>query len=116
MGAWGVGSFDNDTACDWSHDLEEGDDLSLVHAAIDAVLGGNQDAHSACQALAAAEVVARLKGNWGTRDAYTEGLDAWVVAHPSVPTADLIQRASSAIDLILDGDNELAELWDDEDE
>ena len=29
MGAWGTGVFDNDTACDWSYDLEKTKDFSL---------------------------------------------------------------------------------------
>ena len=66
MGAWSHEAFGNDTACDWADGLEEVDDLSLVEAAIDAVVdapGGDLDASEACEALAAAEVVACLRGH-----------------------------------------------------
>jgi hypothetical protein len=56
MGAWGVGVFDNDTACDWASKLEVSKDVSAVREAIgrtlalgDAYL--NEDV--ACEALAA---------------------------------------------------------------
>ena len=37
MGAWGAGTFDNDTACDWAGGLENTDDLRHVKAALGAV-------------------------------------------------------------------------------
>ena len=43
-----------------------------------AVGEGYLDVDAACEGLAACEVVARLKGNWGARNAYTETVDKWV--------------------------------------
>ncbi len=114
MGAWDVGTFDNDTACDWTYGLEEHSDTSLVEAALDAILSTGSDyldADVACEGLAAAEVVARLRGNWGARNAYTETVDQWVDAHPSTPPDDLVGRAVSAIDRVLSEPSELLELW-----
>ena len=81
MGAWGTGIFDNDMACDWTGELDGADDLSPVEEALDEVLAigdGYLDSDEASGALAACEVIARLKGNWGKRDAYSEDLDEWV--------------------------------------
>jgi hypothetical protein len=103
MGAWDVDSFGNDTACDWAYDLEDATDLSYVREALDAVLEvGDEylDSDEACMALAACEVLARLKGNWGKRNAYSETVDKWVESHPQTPPADLIQTALSAIDRV----------------
>ena len=69
------------------------------------------DSDVACEALAAAEVVARLRGNWGVRDSYTEAIDAWVEAHPGEPSPDLIARAVAAINRIVTEPSELLELW-----
>lgn len=118
MGAWGVRSFDNDTACDWAGDLVGGpDDLSAVERAIaraGAEAGPYLDARDAEQALAACEVIARLRGNAGYRDSYTEDVDRWVEAHRHLrPTPPMIDAAAAAIDRILAPVPELAGLWAD---
>ena len=118
MGAWDVDTFDNDTACDWAYDLENATGLSYVREALDAVLEvGDEylDSDEACMALAACEVLARLKGNWGKRNSYTETIDKWVESHPQTPPADLIQAVFSVIDRIRTQPSELLELWEEGD-
>jgi hypothetical protein len=116
MGAWGPLTFDNDTACDWSSDLEDTDDLSLVESAfadVESVGPANLlDQHDACNALAACEVLARLRGHPGYNNAYTEAVDRWVAAHKLPPSSDLLARATAVIDRILADNSELRELWD----
>lgn len=119
MGAWSHESFGNDTACDWAGDLQEGDDLAPVEAALDAVLEVGDDyleSPEACEAIAAAEVVARLQGRFGVRDAYSEGLDEWVGRIGIAPTPELASKALRALDRILVEPSELMELWDDSDD
>jgi len=119
MGAWGTGIFDNDTACDWAHDLKETSDLSLIESALDKVLkfGAEYlDASGAEEALAAAETVARLKGNWGIRDSYTEIMDKWVETTRLTPPQALIEKALRGIERVLSGPSELLELWGETDE
>ena len=107
MGAWGELAFDNDTANDWAYDLEELHDLSLVESAfgaVDDVGDGYLDQDVACNALAACEVVARLRGNPGYTNAYTKKVDEWVAAHASLrPSATLVDRAVAVVDRILGG-------------
>ena len=115
MGAWGELAFDNDTANDWAYGLEKVDDLSLVEAAFDELEGVGDDyldQDVACQALAACEVIARLRGKHGYRNAYTAKVDSWVAAHPTEPPPALVERALRAIDRILADESELRELWD----
>ncbi len=115
MGLWGVDPFDNDTACDWASDLHRADGLKTVCAAIDAVLasaGPELDSTLAWEALAACEVIARLKGNWGEQNAYTRDTDDWVKAHPITPGEDLIERANAAIDRVVAEDSELYDNWE----
>src|SRR5438034_10970307 len=80
MGTWDEGSFGNDTACDWSYGLEKVSDLRYVETTLDKVLAyGAREmvpADAAECAVAAAEVIARLKGRWGEEDSYTETTDA----------------------------------------
>jgi hypothetical protein len=114
MGAWGVLAFDNDDANDWSYGLEKVNDLSLVVAALSAAANstGFLDAHEGCEALAACEVVARLRGNPGYRNPYTEVMDKWVKEHPSPPSTQLVEQALQAIDRVQGEGSELRELWD----
>jgi hypothetical protein len=119
MGAWSHESFGNDTACDWAGDLQEGDDLAPVEAALDAVLEVGDDyleSPEACEAIAAAEVVARLQGHFGLRDAYSESLDEWVARVGIVPTPELASKARRALDRILSEPSELLDLWEESDD
>lgn len=114
MGAWDVDSFDNDMACDWAYELEGSRSLSVVQTTLEEVLdvgGAYLESDLGCTGLAACEVLARLKGNWGKRDAYTETVDKWVEAHPQEVPSNLIDMAVSAIDRIVSKQSELAELW-----
>ena len=117
MGAWGVLAFDDDDANDWAYGLEEVDDLSLVESAFEVIEEADDylEAPDASNALAACEVLARLNGKAGYKNAYTEKVDDWVAAHPVKPPAALLSRANSAIDRILSDDSELRELWADSD-
>ncbi len=119
MGAWGENTFDNDTACDWTYELEAADDLGLVSATLDRVVstGGEYlDSDLACEGLAACEVVARLKGNWGKRNPYTETADKWVESHAMQPPPELVNKAQAVIDRILREPSELLELWSESEE
>ncbi|MBX9652203.1 DUF4259 domain-containing protein [bacterium] len=116
MGTWGEKSFDNDDACDWVFELQETDDLSAVELAfaeVEAVGNENLEPGIACNAIAACEVIARLQGNHGYQDAYTEEVDKWVASHPIKPSNELIQRAKKSLDRILADNSELKYLWED---
>jgi hypothetical protein len=71
MGAWAEDTFGNDTACDWIGTFLEDPELPTVKAAIGTVLDtdGYLDSDQACDCLAACEVIARLEGKWGLRNA-----------------------------------------------
>lgn len=119
MGAWSVDAFGNDDAVDWSYDLENSFDLSLIEAALEAVLASGKEyveLAEASTAIAAAEVIARLQGNGGERNAYTEAADAWVEKTKLKPPIALAQKARLAIDRILEDDSEIKELWEESDE
>ena len=119
MGAWSKESFGNDTACDWAYRLEKCSDLSLVRETIQAVLDAGDEyleADAASEVIVAVEVIARLRGNFGVRDSYSESTDAWVAAHPQQPPQDLVELAIQALDRILSKPSELLELWEESDE
>ena len=119
MGAWDTDAFGNDTACDWAYSLEGSGDLSLVESTIDRVLATGSDyleAPEAEEALAAAEVIARLQGNWGIRNVYSEPVDTWVQRTQLKPSPNLVRKAHAAIDRMVNSPSELLELWEDSEE
>jgi hypothetical protein len=119
MGAWSKDSFGNDTACDWVYGLEKAKDLGLVRETIQKVVNAGKEyleAPDAEEAIAAIEVIARLRGNFGERNSYTETTDNWVKAHPQQPPQDLVVLASKALDRILQPPSELLDLWQESDE
>jgi len=87
-----------------------------VEAAFAAVEEANDylESADACNALAACEVLARLKGHFGYRNSYTVKVDEWVQLHPIMPSGELLARASGVIDRILGEHSELRELWDED--
>ena len=114
MGAWAEDTFGNDTACDWLGGFLENPGLPAVKSAIQAVLESDDyvDSDEACDCLAACEVIARLQGKWGLRNAYSDELDQWIQANPTAVPADLKIAADAAIERILGSESELPELWD----
>lgn len=116
MGAWAEDAFGNDVACDWAGDFSDAPGMEKIESAIEAVVSETDyiDSDVACEALAACELVARLKGNWGQRSAYSESIDKWVETGQESPSAQLVQRASAAIVKILGENSELQELWDED--
>lgn len=116
MGAWAADSFGNDTACDWAYAIEDCNDLSLVEETLDKILQegeGYIDASDAEEAIAAIEVIARLQGNWGMRNAYSESVDKWVRKYKLIPGNELLAKAHQVIARILGDESELKELWED---
>lgn len=119
MGAWGVGNFDNDTACDWGCQLEKTNDISLIEATIQEILNvdkDNLDVDLACEGLAAIETIARLMGKKCQQTAYSEAVDRWV-QHQTLKVSETLKaNALKAIDRILARESELAELWEESDD
>lgn len=110
MGAWGTGPFDNDTAADWSADLENADDPAHLIAetltlAADAEAGVDADvAHEAVAAAAA------LAGGLAA------GLDVDPHHGPKdlsvPPTPELAALAVRALDRVAEPGSAWRELWD----
>ena len=119
MGTWSVDSFGNDNACDWTYGLAGCNNLSLVEKTLDTVLTKGAkylESTEACEALVAIEAIARLQGNWGDRDSYSEPVDSWVEKLGIVPSKALAEKAQRVIERILADESELKELWEDSDE
>ena len=116
-GAWDTGSFDNDDALDWVWELSDSDDLTLIRATLQTAAETSDylEAPTASMAIAAAEVVAALRGK--PRSELPDEVTEWVQAHQVAPGDDLLKTARTAIENIKkDDSSELAQLWADSDE
>ena len=119
MGAWSHEPFGNDTANDWADELEESSDFSIVEKAFNQIIEFAEeyiDADIACEAYAAAEVLAQALGEGTQDDTYTEKIDMWLTKLTIKPNNLLIPKALRALDLLTTQDSELDELWQDSDE
>ncbi len=111
MGAWGIGTFDNDEASDWLYDLEGSEGTALIEESLDRVLAEEDypESPDCANALAAAEIVAALKG--APAPGLPEDAMNWISANPSTPSTGLIDKASSAVQKVKAA-SELRELWE----
>lgn len=111
-GGWDTGSFDNDDALDWIYELSESDDLSVVESALQNAVdaSGYLEAPTGSAAIAAAEVVAALRGE--PRSELPTEVTDWVRTHQFVVGSDLVETARSAISAVRNSESsELAQLW-----
>jgi hypothetical protein len=114
MGAWSHEPFGNDDANDWAYGLEEVRDLSLVEQAFDEALEAEEylEAPEGSNAVAAAEVLARMLGKGTQADAYTEKVDEWIKSVSVRPSPELLAKAQRVLVRVLGDDSELKELWE----
>lgn len=116
-GAWDVGSFDSDDALDWVWELSESDDLSLVEEALQSAVQASDylEAPTGSMAIAAAEVVAALRGNPSSK-LPTEVSD-WTRAHRLAISDELLKAARTAVANVRNAESsELAQLWSESDD
>lgn len=114
MGAWGVGTFENDDALDWLLDLIEIDDTATVRAGLAQALDSDCcDARDGASALAAAEMILSLLGDPTPALARREEFAAWRSRHRGAVDVALAAAAIGAIDRSTGVGSELPELWED---
>ncbi len=112
MGAWGWGVFENDDANDWVYELEQSSDLGVVLQALTDINGVGEDGPESMEsaaALAAAEVVAALRGRPG--DGVPDDVSKWVATVGESPSPELVGRARDAVRQVLTA-SELKDQWD----
>lgn len=116
MGAWGIGSFENDDALDWVAGLVDSDGPEVISEAFASVLvnpGDYLEAPDCSIGLAAAEVVAALNGR-PSADLPDEVKD-WAGERLGMANPDLVSNARQVIAAVTMG-SELKELWEESDD
>jgi hypothetical protein len=116
MGTWDYGPFDNDTAADWSGDLNDApadQRESIIRTTLAAVLSneGYLDSDLAVEAIAAAAVIASQRpGGMPVTTPY--GPDFLLNGETLSLPADLDGLAVRALDRILADESEWRSLWE----
>ena len=113
MGAWGAGSFQNDTALDWYEDFRSGGAAAIAEAFLATETADYIESDDGTTALAAAEIVAAAFGK-PTSDNPIDLND--LLSRYQDFITDLPEsraRAISAARKVLAPSSELNELWQD---
>jgi Domain of unknown function (DUF4259) len=117
VGTLGAEAFANDDALDWLLELDPADGVRPVLAALERAAGAldpHVDTHTAAVALAAAELLAALRGR--PHPALPEAAADWVaavtLASPTgaAPGEEELALATRALDLVVTS-SALAEIW-----
>ncbi|RJF71218.1 DUF4259 domain-containing protein [Deinococcus cavernae] len=114
MNAWNFGSFDNDSARDFTVEVVQDGGVALREA-FEVVLDPDMDyveVEEGARALAAAEILAAvLTGD--TQHLTDAGLRHWVQNADKTSLSDLRALAAEALNRVLAPDSELPEQWED---
>ena len=108
MGAWGSGSFENDTALDWAASVQSVEDVRWPFERLKALEDGYVDADLASEVIAAAETIAMLLGRRSC-DFPEELMER--LGDAGEPARELYHQARSAVLKVM-RNSELAKLWE----
>jgi hypothetical protein len=110
MGAWGELPFENDNALDWVWSLEAARDFSVLTAALDAAASQDEILDVCEEAIAAAEVVAALRGH--PLPELPDEVTQFVERHgEEQPSLDLVKLAATVVRRISEA-SDLRDRWE----
>jgi hypothetical protein len=113
MGAWGVGPFENDTAADWLAELSVAVPTTLQITLLSVVAIEPEvylEEPDASAAVAAAEVVAAMRGHAGPAVLGAPEILKWVRDHSDWLDTELVRQAIAAVYRVRSS-SELRDLW-----
>ncbi len=116
MGAWGINTFENDDASDWLGEFcdEPNEDLLFdAFATVNDIGDDYLESPESSAALAAAEVVAALRGKLSTN--LPDEAQECIKSFKLNPSDELITSAQKAVARV-QTNSELKELWDESDD
>ena len=113
VGTWGVGSFENDAAADWLAILPDAlpRTLSLTFRTVIAIEPDLYlEERDASEGVAAAEVVAAMRGHPGPAAMGRSEVVEWAQEHTDWVHPDLVREAIAAVERVRSS-SELRDLW-----
>lgn len=110
-GAWGYGSFENDSAADWVYELEGAKNAQYLLTVFNAIPKKSYiDMDTCAAAIGAAEVTASLKD--GNITKLPKEASTWVIANKESFKSNFSIKALEALELCKSTKHsELAQLW-----
>lgn len=111
MQRWGAGSFENSVAHDWLKELLSDSKSDTLVEALQkvTVLNKRIPAATACEAVAAAELIAALGPD--SNVILPDEISTWLKRQRLRPTLALLELARQAIEKVGSHESELREVW-----
>lgn len=114
MGAWGSEVYGNDDALELVDEVIGGGGVERLRAAFAHVLKTGDDyleAPEAAQAVAAADIVSRLRGRNVPADTGVPELQEWLEGVDFFAAPAVVEEAGRALERVVKAPSELVELW-----
>ena len=113
MGTWGLGTFEDDVACDWLEDLGDSDPYSFFAHCLDL-----RDQHEVVGYVACVGVVRTAEMLIGLlakpREGLPEAAYEWLGEHEALEVLSLVPEAVMGLRLVLATSSEMHQLWADD--
>jgi len=112
MGTWGLGTFEDDIACDWLEDLYDSDPIPFFSHCLD--LTGLEDLEFlACiGVVCSAEIIQALLRE--PRDGLPKVVYLWLDEYQNLNVFPLLADAIEGLRRVISPDSEMHEFWEDE--
>lgn len=112
MGTWGLGTFEDDIACDWLEDLHDSDPIPFFAHCLD--LTG----HDYLEFLAGVGVVCTAEMLHGLACGPRPGLPSdaqqWIDKHQGLNVAPLMPAAIAGLRRVISPQSQMREMWRDD--
>lgn len=112
MGTWGLGTFEDDIACDWLEDLHDSDPIAFFTHCLD--LTG----HDYLEFLACVGVVCTAEVLHGLvcqpRPGLPSTVHAWIDHHKTLNVTPLMPAAIAGLHRVISPKSQMYDLWEDD--
>lgn len=112
MGTWGLGTFEDDIACDWLEDLHDSDPIAFFTHCLD-LTGHDYLEFLACVGVVCtAEVVHGLI--LGPRPGLPAEVGAWIEKHKGLDVIHLVPASIVGMQRVIGSQSQMHDLWEDD--
>mgnify|MGYP001816227907 CR=1 FL=1 len=114
MGSWGLGTFEDDIACDWLEDLHDSDPIAFFVQCLDLSDLQYVQFLACVGVVCTAEIIHALLCE--PRNGLPESAHQWLGAHQGLHVLPLIPDTIAGLRRVMGPDSEMRELWEDNQE
>ncbi len=111
MGPWGLGTFEDDVACDWLEDLGDSDPIEFFRVCLDLTDQGDLDYAACVGVVCTAEMVLALLRE--PREGFPDSASSWLRDHADLPVAPFLPQTVSGLYQVMAEQSEMHQLWED---